>query len=655
MTLPAPNLDDRRFQDLVDEAKRFVQQRCPEWTDHNVSDPGVTMIELFATMVDQLVYRLNRVPDRNYVKFLELIGVHRLPPTDADTEVTFWLSRPQPVTVRIDSGTEVATGRSGTEEPIVFSVVEELDIVPCSVARVATSHADRAADRTDQLGSGKGFPCFAATPQPDDALLVGLTQAVPRCAVVLRVDCSSVEGHGIDPTNPPLVWEAWNGDSWVSCQVEQDGTGGFNKAGDVRLHVPRGHTVSVLARHRAAWIRCRVIERTPDEESYKASPVIARLAAATIGGTTSASHAELIDNEVLGTSEGVAGQRFSVKRPPVVASGQPLVLEVSGDEGWEQWTQVAGFAGSRPGDRHFVLEAIDGEIVLGPAVREPDGGLRQYGAVPPKGAALRVRQYRTGGGARGNVARGAIRVLKSSLPYVSRVENRVPAAGGVDAESLEAAKIRGPVLLRTRDRAVTTEDYEHLALEAAPELAQVRCVAADDAGAGAVRLMIVPALGGDGSAQLRLEQLVPSEALEETIKAYLLPRMVLGARLVIEPFSYQGLTVRARLKATSGVRAASGVRQMKVDALAALHRYLSPKTGGPDGGGWTPGRSVHVGEVYSVLQRVPGVDSVEEVALVPVDPSTGRRTAPVARLELEPNNLVFSYAHEVDSVGAARR
>ena len=54
MALPVPNLDDRRFQDLVDEAKRLVQQRCPEWTDHNVSDPGVTLIETFAWMTDQL-------------------------------------------------------------------------------------------------------------------------------------------------------------------------------------------------------------------------------------------------------------------------------------------------------------------------------------------------------------------------------------------------------------------------------------------------------------------------------------------------------------------------------------------------------------------------------------------------------------------------
>ena len=71
------------FQDLVDDAKRLVQQRCPTWTDHNVSDPGVTLIEAVAQMIDQLIYRLNRVPDLNYIKFLELIGVQLRPPAAA--------------------------------------------------------------------------------------------------------------------------------------------------------------------------------------------------------------------------------------------------------------------------------------------------------------------------------------------------------------------------------------------------------------------------------------------------------------------------------------------------------------------------------------------------------------------------------------------
>src|SRR6266516_1780300 len=130
MVLPAPNLDDRRFQDLVDDAKRLVMRRCPEWTDHNVSDPGVTLIETFAFMTDQLLYRLNQVPDRMYVKFLEMIGLRLLPATPAKAPVTFWLSGPAVTSVGIPMGTTVATLRTDSEESIIFNTREELQILP---------------------------------------------------------------------------------------------------------------------------------------------------------------------------------------------------------------------------------------------------------------------------------------------------------------------------------------------------------------------------------------------------------------------------------------------------------------------------------------------------------------------------------------------
>src|SRR5262245_19080588 len=136
MALPAPNLDDQRFQDLVDDAKRLVQRRCPEWTDHNVSDPGVTLIETFAFMVDQLLYRLNRVPDRHYLQFLDLIGVRLFPPTAAKAQVTFWLSAPLSEPVTVPAGTEVATARTATEESVAFTVVDELLVVPCSLTHL---------------------------------------------------------------------------------------------------------------------------------------------------------------------------------------------------------------------------------------------------------------------------------------------------------------------------------------------------------------------------------------------------------------------------------------------------------------------------------------------------------------------------------------
>src|SRR5690348_11458130 len=144
MALPVPNLDDRRFQDLVDDAKRLVQQKCPEWTDHNVSDPGVTMIELFAWMTDQVLYRLNRVPDRNYVKFLEMIGVRLFPPTAARAPVTFWLSKPAEEQFRVPAGSQVGTLRTETETSVLFSTVEEVVMVPVSRGSVLTSTGEGA-------------------------------------------------------------------------------------------------------------------------------------------------------------------------------------------------------------------------------------------------------------------------------------------------------------------------------------------------------------------------------------------------------------------------------------------------------------------------------------------------------------------------------
>lgn len=643
MALPTPNLDDRRFQELVDDAKRLVQQRCPEWTDHNVSDPGVTMIELFAWMTDQLLYRLNRVPEKNYVKFLELIGVRLFPPTAARAGVTFWLSSPRPDALVIPAGTEVSTERTEREEAVVFATERDFAIPPCTLERIASVVGGKTRTHAALLESGESFFCFGKVPKPDEALLLGLSDAVPSCAVVLRFDCD-IEGVGVKPDEPPLVWEAWTGTDWTSCELDRDETGGLNRAGDVVLHVPAGHEASLVVNQRAGWLRCRVVESKEDQRSYAASPQIKRASAFTIGGTTDTVNAETIAAETLGLSEGVSGQRFPLKRRPVVAGDADHVLEVAANGGWREWREVKTFAESGQDDEHFLLDAAAGEIVLGPAVRMSDGELRRFGAVPPKGAVLRLASYRTGGGRRGNVTQGAITILKSSLPYVeSKVENRHAARGGVDGEHIENAKVRGAITLRTGSRAVTVDDYEQLAREAAPEVARIRCVqAGDGTDPGGVRVLVVPAVDG-GNGRIHFDQLKPSEEAVEKIARYLDERRVLGARISIEPPTYQGITVVAKLRARPHVDRG----RLERAALEALYDYFGPLTGGPDGGGWPFGRTVLVGEVYSVLQAVKGTELIEEALLFAADPTTAERSKPVDRIELEPHALVFPYEHRV--------
>ena len=75
--------------------------------------------------------------------------------------------------------------------------------------------------------------------------------------MTLRFQCQ-IEGVGVDPDNPPLVWEAWTGEKWEKCELDRDTTGGINRDGDVVLHVPKGHVPFTIDRVRAGWLRARV-------------------------------------------------------------------------------------------------------------------------------------------------------------------------------------------------------------------------------------------------------------------------------------------------------------------------------------------------------------------------------------------------------------
>lgn len=80
MPIKLPNLDDRTFADLVAEAHTLIPVHAPKWTNHNESDPGITLVELFAHLTEMQIYRLNRVTDANVCAFLKLIdGVKRTP------------------------------------------------------------------------------------------------------------------------------------------------------------------------------------------------------------------------------------------------------------------------------------------------------------------------------------------------------------------------------------------------------------------------------------------------------------------------------------------------------------------------------------------------------------------------------------------------
>ena len=116
--IPSPKLDDRAFQDIVDEAISLIPRYAPEWTNHNPSDPGITLIELAAWMTDLLIFRLNQVPEKNYVAFLNLLGIKLRAPRAAKALLQFTLVEGT-ARQKVPKGSQVSTPQAGDDYRLV--------------------------------------------------------------------------------------------------------------------------------------------------------------------------------------------------------------------------------------------------------------------------------------------------------------------------------------------------------------------------------------------------------------------------------------------------------------------------------------------------------------------------------------------------------
>jgi predicted phage baseplate assembly protein len=227
------------------------------------------------------------------------------------------------------------------------------------------------------------------------------------------------------------------------------------------------------------------------------------------------------------------------------------------------------------------------------------------------------------------------------------VQNRRPATEGVDGEDVEAAKQRAPEFLRTRQRAVTTADYEYLARAADPRAARTRCLAGDGAEAAVIRLAVVPVVTGDPGRPGELEGFLPTPELLARVAEYLDERRMLGTRLIVEPPFYQRVSAEVRVRLDPRADA----DRVRAQAAETVYRYLHPLVGGPEGTGWPFGRTVAAGEILARVARLPGVDQVDEVRLYRFDPRTGTRAEGwTTRVELGRGALPFSVEHRVELV-----
>ncbi len=409
-----------------------------------------------------------------------------------------------------------------------------------------------------------------------------------------------------------VVWEYFNGKTWEALPATDD-TAGFTGSGFVSFIAPDDLDKTAKFTEERYWIRARL-----EMGGYVKFPRIRRI----LSNVVEAYHHQTINDEVLGNGDGTPLQQYKLLHGPVL-SGEILEIREreapretdlvdlgpnpvrkaepdnpDSNEVWVRWRQVDSFFESTPTSRHYTLDYLTGTVAFG------DG---RRGMAPPTGRnGVVMRTYKIGGGATGNVNTGTITSMVRALSYIDTVTNPLPATGGSDRESVEDAKRRAPYTIKSRDRAVTAEDFEMLALRASTSLARAKCVP-DRSNRGQITLVLIPK--AETRAEDLTRRLLPSHEIMRYIKRYLDERRLVGTIVnVIKP-RYKDLSIKVTL-----LRRTVGTSdRLRREIEIKLRRFLHPLFGGRDGKGWEFGRPVLKSDLVHYIEEIPGVDGVDSI------------------------------------------
>jgi hypothetical protein len=637
MSLPLPVLDNRTFDQLVSEGTAQISRLSPSWTDYNASDPGITLVELFAWLSEQNLYRADRVPAEMVRAFLRLVDITPKPAQVARTVILLattatGLTLPD----RVQIGDTAGTVTFETTGPLTVSRARLVQVLAgrdplVDVTAANAQPYDAAADPV----AGSLLP-FGDTGACGDALYLGFDMPLGLAGTPVSLHVWTISPIADDATRAALIaaWEVGRAAAERDCPAElaglvrdwrrhyavrtvwefraadgtwhpladvEDETRALTLSGFVRFTAPAGHAQGGPG---AGWfIRCRVVCGSFD--------CATRLDLVGINAVL-AEHAASIDKpELLGTSAGHAGEIYATARTPVVPGSTHLTL-TQGLQQDARWTETLEWDLVGAHDRRYRLEPARGRISIGNGFR---------GAVLSADWQVSAN-YRVGGGVAGNIASDTLTQLAPTGWNAARIAGfsgiasavgatqPIAAAHGADAETLPAAEARAVVALTVPTRAVTLVDVAALAC-AVPGVPVAHAAAFPNmhpavpcfTAPGSITVVVVPDCPGPAP--------VPGADFLREVARYLDRRRPVTTELHVIAPTYVTITVAATLQAA--VKA--GVAQLQLLAQQALDQLFNPLNGGPNRTGWPIGRSVYRTEVMTTLAALPSVFTVTGLTL----------------------------------------
>jgi hypothetical protein len=630
VSLAPPDLSSRSFEEMLAEARRRIARSTPElnlgWTDHNESDPGIVLLEVFTWLAQITQERVNLLPGRAYRSLLHLVGLDVQPAMPAVADLVFGAVAGAASGAQVAQGTRVGAPPDANGFPVVFETAAALDLVTADLAHVLIYDGSTFSEITPRNEAGAGtIKPFGDRPQSGSAIYFGF--AVPQSAetgwrpfpsrLTLRafepetvpnpspISCAAAPS----PVRAELAWEYLQGPggTWKPLTIYMDETRALETGGYLLLQGPREIQPAplwTLTDPPNYWVRLRI--RNPDYGGRIPEISFFRF------NTVRARHEVTVRDLEVGVSDGRPDEVMTLPWRPVLPGS--LALEVE-DEGGRPvpWTQVELFRDSDPvradpeagrDARVFRLDPERGEIHFGDGIRS---------MIPTPGSRVLARSYRFGGGQGGNVAPGTISSLQASLGGVRDVQNPRAAVGGRNAEPVDQALRRAPQWLRRVGRAVTAQDFEDVARRvgsvarakalpnAHPEYPGVRVP-------GAVTVLIV---------QDTTERIPPrpTETLMRAVCSALDAQRTLTTEVYVRSPEFIRIDVKAFLQ-VDPLRSMSGAEEA---ARQRIQRYLSPIPPEPGEGsrpadeGWRFGQDLYPANLQSQLLSLPDTVGIRAV------------------------------------------
>ena len=490
-----------------------------------------------------------------------------------------------------------------------------------------TDHSD------EEKNEYKPFQPFRVIPDKEAALYLGWDQKLPNETVsifIQMVDKSDPEKdrthaehlqeyyarrEALWEADQRVVWEYFNGQDWMRLPVT-DGTKNLIQDGFLDFLGPDDMEKTMKFAEERFWIRARL-----EHGGYSKPPRIRRV----LTNTVEAMNVRTVVDEYLGSSDGTPLQTFTFLHGPMVGEAivdvrereEPKAEEIKDlgpgavvkaedkDGGWfVRWRCVESFFESGPRSRHYTLDPHSRTIAFGDD---------KQGMVPPQMRnSVIARQYLVGGGSRGNVNAGQLTVMTRAVAYIEKVTNLLPAFGGADPETVEQAKHKAPLQLKTRDRAVTAEDFETLALRSSTGIARAKCLPSDEK-SGYVSLVIIPR--ADERNQDLTRKLVPSPELCRFVKHFLDERRLLTTIVDVDKPRY----VELSLKVTLIRRTVGTSERLRKEVETRLRTYLHALHGGKEGKGWPFGAPIYRSDLVHLIEDIPGLEAIDSIAIYDED------------------------------------